>query len=85
VRRWSAWRVWLARTEGHKRRVGEVLVWLEESDCGRCYETTSVLMEVMTALEADRVAAAVLEVVVGRDAGRGGRPSGGADAGVGGR
>jgi hypothetical protein len=67
-------RAWLARTEGHKRRVSEVLVWLEESDCERCYEATSVLMEVMAVLEADRVAAAaVLEVVVGRDAGRGGR------------
>lgn len=51
-------RTWLARTDHHRQRLSEALIWAHESEHERCYEIASRLEEVLTALDADRAAAA---------------------------
>jgi len=50
-------RAWLSRTDSHKRRLSEALIWAQESEHERCYEIASVLQEVLKAMEVDRAAA----------------------------
>ncbi len=61
-------RTWLTRTDSHVLRLGEALIWAQESEHERCYEIASRLEEVLKAMEADRAAtAAALGLLTARD------------------